>query len=42
MSENNQDQKPKKFFGMTISDSVTYVIIAILAIIFIRQVVVLF
>lgn len=42
MSESGQDQKPKKFFGMTISDSVTYVIIAILTIIFIRQVVVLF
>ena len=42
MSGSNQDQKPKKFFGMTVSDSVTYIIIAILAIIFIRQVLVLF
>ena len=42
MAERNQEQKPKKFFGMAISDSVTYIIIAILTIIFIRQVAVLF
>lgn len=42
MSESNQDPKPKKFFGMAVSDSVTYIIIVILAIIFIRQVAVLF
>lgn len=38
----NQDNKPKKFFGMEVSDTVTYIIIVILAIIFIRQVAVLF
>ena len=42
MAERNQEQKPKKFFGMTVSDSVTYIIIVILTIIFIRQVAVLF
>lgn len=38
----NQDNKPKKFFGMEVSDTVTYIIIAILTVIFIRQVAVLF
>ncbi|MDP1933202.1 MAG: hypothetical protein Q8L60_17265 [Gammaproteobacteria bacterium] len=38
----NKEQKPKKFFGMEVGDSVTYIIVAILAIIFIRQVSVLF
>ncbi len=42
MSSNDNDQKPKKFFGMEISDTLTYVIVVILAIIFIRQVSVLF
>ena len=42
MSSNDKDQKPKKFFGMEISDTLTYVIVVILAIIFIRQVSVLF
>ena len=42
MSESERDQKPKKFFGMTVSDSITYVIIVILTLIFIRQVAVLF
>jgi hypothetical protein len=42
MSERDQNQKPKKFFGMEVSDTVTYIIIAILTIIFIRQVAVLF
>jgi hypothetical protein len=42
MSASNQDQKPKKFFGLTVSDSITYIIIVILTIIFIRQVAVLF
>jgi hypothetical protein len=42
MSANGQDHKPKKFFGLTVSDSMTYVIIVILTIIFIRQVAVLF
>lgn len=35
-------QKSKKFFGLAVSDTVTYIIIAILAIIFIRQISVLF
>lgn len=38
----NQDKKPKKFFGLEISDTLVYIIIAILGIIFIRQVIVLF
>ena len=38
----NQDNKPKKFFGMEVSATVTYIIIAILTVIFIRQVAVLF
>ncbi|MEZ5527093.1 MAG: hypothetical protein R3F26_06115 [Gammaproteobacteria bacterium] len=38
----DQENKPKKFFGMEVSDTVTYIIIAILTIIFIRQVAVLF
>ncbi len=42
MSNSDQDQKPKKFFGLEVSDTVTYIVIAILAIIFIRQVSVLF
>lgn len=42
MSESDKNQKPKKFFGLTVSDSVTYIIIAVLTIIFIRQVAVLF
>ncbi len=42
MSGNDQDQKPKKFFGLEVSDTVTYIVIAILTVIFIRQVSVLF
>lgn len=42
MSSNDKDQKPKKFFGMEVSDTLTYVIVVILALIFIRQVSVLF
>ena len=42
MSSNDNDQKNKKFFGMEIGDTVKYVIVAVLAIIFIRQVSVLF
>ena len=42
MSSNDKDQKPKKFFGMEVSDTLTYVIVFILALIFIRQVSVLF
>lgn len=38
----NQDNKPKKFFGMEVSDTVTYLIIFVLTLIFIRQVYVLF
>lgn len=42
MSYNDKQQKPRKFFGMEVGDSVTYIIIAILVIIFIRQVSLLF
>lgn len=42
MSGNEQDPKPKKFFGIEVSDTMTYIVIAILTIIFIRQVSVLF
>lgn len=42
MAKSDQEQKPKKFFGLEVSDTITYVIIAILTIIFIRQVAVLF
>lgn len=43
-SDKNQDKKDssKKFFGFEVSDTVTYLVVAILAIIFIRQVSVLF
>ena len=37
-----QEQKSKKFFGLEVSDTVTYVIIFILTLIFTRQVAVLF
>ncbi|HLT64318.1 MAG TPA: hypothetical protein VKZ92_07335 [Pseudohongiella sp.] len=39
---NNKDNKPRKFFGFEVSDTVTYIIVVILAIIFIRQVMILF
>ncbi len=42
MSFNNDEQKPKKFFGLEVGDSITYIIVALLLIIFIRQVSVLF
>ena len=42
MSFNNDEQKPKKFFGLEVGDSLTYIIVALLLIIFIRQVSVLF
>ena len=42
MSFNHNEQKPKKFFGFEVGDSVTYIVVAILLIIFIRQVSVLF
>lgn len=42
MSYNDKQQKPKKFFGMEVGDSITYIIVAILLITFIRQVSVLF
>lgn len=40
--EESSQEKPKKFFGLELSDGVTYVIVIILALIFIRQVSVLF
>ena len=36
------EEKSKKFFGLELSDGVTYIIVVILALIFIRQVSVLF
>lgn len=39
---NIKGDKPKKFFGFEMSDTVTYVIVIVLAIIFIRQVSLLF
>lgn len=39
---NNKGDKPKKFFGFELSDSITYVIVVVLAIVFIRQIMVLF
>jgi len=42
MAGNDEDPKPKKFFGIEVSDTMTYIVIAVLAIIFIRQVSVLF
>ncbi len=42
MSHNINEQKPKKFFGCEVGDSVTYIFVALLLIIFIRQVSVLF
>lgn len=42
-SENRQDtDKPKKFFGFEVSDTITYIVVIVLAIIFIRQVSLLF
>lgn len=38
----NKEDKPKKFFGFEISDTISYVVVVVLAIIFIRQVMVLF
>lgn len=42
MPYHDDKQKPKKFFGFEIGDSVTYLIVAILVIVFVRQVSVLF
>tara|TARA_Y100001951_G_C11254825_1_gene248721 strand:- start:374 stop:526 length:153 start_codon:yes stop_codon:yes gene_type:complete len=41
MAQNNED-KPKKFFGFQVSDTVSYIVVVILALIFIRQVMQLF
>jgi hypothetical protein len=42
MSAGKDKQKPKKFFGFEVSDTVTYIVVIVLAIIFIRQVMALF
>ncbi len=42
MSFEEDDEKPKTFFGLEMGDSVTYIIVFILAVIFIRQVSALF
>jgi hypothetical protein len=39
---NKKDDKPKKFFGFEMGDTVSYIIVIVLAIIFIRQLMVLF
>lgn len=38
----NKDEKPKKFFGLEVSDTISYVVVIVLAIIFVRQVIALF
>jgi hypothetical protein len=38
----HKEDKPKKFFGFEVSDTISYVVVAILAIIFVRQVMALF
>lgn len=38
----NKPNKPKKFFGFEVSDTVGYIVIAVLFVIFVRQVWVLF
>lgn len=35
-------QKPKKFFGFEVSDTVSYLIVVVLTIIFVRQILALF
>lgn len=38
----HKEDKPKKFFGFEVSDTISYVVVVVLGIIFIRQVMVLF
>lgn len=38
----NQEDKSQKFFGFEVSDTISYVIVVVLTIIFVRQVMVLF
>lgn len=38
----NKEDKPKKFFGFEVSDTISYVVVVVLAIILIRQIMVLF
>ncbi len=38
----NKDDKPKKFFGFEVSDTISYVVVVVLAIILVRQVTALF
>lgn len=42
MAHEHKNSKPAKFFGLEVGDSIKYLIVIILAIIFIRQVSVLF
>lgn len=42
MAYKDDNKKPKKFFGFELGDSATYVIVAILLVVFIRQVSALF
>ena len=37
-SNDNNDSKPKTFFGLELSDGVVYTVVVILTLIFIRQV----
>ncbi|MEX0740885.1 MAG: hypothetical protein WD071_16245 [Pseudohongiella sp.] len=41
MAENKGD-KPKKFFGFEVSDTISYLVVVVLAIIFVRQIMALF
>jgi hypothetical protein len=38
----NTEEKPKKFFGFEISDTISYVVVVVLVIILVRQVMALF
>lgn len=38
----NKEEKPKKFFGFEVSDTISYVVVVVLAIILVRQVMALF
>jgi hypothetical protein len=42
MAYNDDEQKPKKFFGLEVGESVTYIVVAVLLVVFIRQISVLF
>lgn len=37
-----KENKPRKFFGFEVSETISYVVVVVLAIIFVRQVMALF